>query len=397
MSELDGEFVIHGVVGSLELTPDVTLEVVPKTLPAEDWIHAVLDLLVGTDRIDAAGERLAGISPYRRDLLEVLGALYAARLERPLRRDGPILMLERTSRVLEMLKGTLHVTTWSRHIEWQPHRFPVTFSQITADNDFSRGFAAVARLLAGSVRSSTTRRRLLSAARELRPGLAETVEVDPRVAGRKLPSQWRAYDPAWSIATAILSQRGLLRATGGRHGLSIAIELWPLLERLLHRSLSYVVNWAVENNRKLEWPGKVSALLLEPLVGTMGSDHRVVPDGILLEGGQTLATFEAKYKRRLESETWPPREDVFQAIATARAWNSPLAVLVYPESFESTWWRATSSSNSPSHLVAVGLGLFSYRVGAGDEERGKQLVNVLSGPPLTTMRSGLNLLSEAPA
>lgn len=377
LAERDGQFVINGVVGSIEIAAGITLEISPKTRPDEDWIRAVLDLLIGSDRIDAAGERAAGLSLHRRDLLEVLAALYAARLERALRRDGPVLLIERERETLTRFKGKLRITQWARHGAWQPHRFPVAFDRLTVENDFSRGMASVARLLALSVRSTETRRRLLTAARDLRPGLSEDLSLDRRIATRRLPAQWMAYSPAWSIASAVLSQRSLLGASGSHHGVSIAIELWPLLERLLARSLVAAARCGDAEGRNLVSAGKGGAVLLDEPSGSAGGMHGVEPDGRLIEGSTTVATFEAKYKRRLDADAWPPRNDVFQALATAAACGSPLAVLVYPESFPPAWWTVRGFSGRPLRLAAVGLGIFAYRAGTGDEERGLALLNIL--------------------
>src|SRR5688572_21735295 len=63
---------VRGIIGSIDIGTGTVLSVTPKTEPGEDWIRAVLGLLVGHDRIDAAGERAAGLSPDRRSLLDVL-------------------------------------------------------------------------------------------------------------------------------------------------------------------------------------------------------------------------------------------------------------------------------------------------------------------------------------
>jgi hypothetical protein len=86
---------VTNLVGSLDLTSGATLHIQPKTRPGDDWIKSVLSLLIGTDSVDAAGERAAGLSAARPDLFEALAALYAARLERALHRDGPILVMQR--------------------------------------------------------------------------------------------------------------------------------------------------------------------------------------------------------------------------------------------------------------------------------------------------------------
>jgi hypothetical protein len=378
LSEDRGQFVIQGVIGSIGMGAMAVLEISPKIAVGDDWVHAVLELLIGSDRIDAVGERAAAMSPHRRSLLEALAAIYAARLERALLRDGPILILQREQRITPFLRGKLNVTRWLRRAVWQPHRFPVSFDLLTSDNDFSRAIAMVAGILATASRSPGTRAKLMMAARAIRPGFPEEIEIPSAVVARRLPSQWGVYEPVWSIATAIIAHRSILGASGRHRGVSIAIEAWPLLERLLERSLASAVNTADGLGRKLELSPKVPVVLLDKPFGSAERGHSVVPDGRLTEGEETVATFEAKYKRRSGANAWPSREDLYQALATAAASNSPLAVLVYPESFPPAWWTVKNMHGRPGRLAAIGLGLFSYRAGAGDEERGQSLLRLLT-------------------
>jgi hypothetical protein len=382
LSENAGQFTISGVIGTVSLGPGKVLQVTPKTSPNEDWIAAVLDLLIGSDRIDAAGERTAGLSPNRRSLLEVLAAIYAARLKRAIRRDGPLLLIERTEADLPHLKGRLQATPWIRHAAWRPHRLPVSFDRLTPNNDFSRALSAVALILADVTQSVQTRNALLEAARTLRPGFPQWAPVTLGVATRRLPPQWSVYQPAWSIAAAILARRSLLRRRGVYQGVSIVIEAWPLLERLLERALSKAVQIARLAGRDLSVSPKQSKTLLTPLVGLGAQEHCVIPDGRLLDGRATVATFEAKYKAPDGAQ--PDRADIYQALCAAATHESPLAVLIYPESFPPAWWRVEGFAGRPSHFAAVGLGLFSYRHGTGDFERGETILKLLNGPPVST-------------
>jgi hypothetical protein len=126
------------------------------------------------------GERAAGLSPNRRSLLEVLASIYAARLERAIRRDGPILLIKRQSSTDTFLKGKLDVTKWTASAVWQPHRFPIAFSALSVDHEFSQALVTTAQILASLSRSSDTQGRLRSAARALRPGYPEfAISFDP--------------------------------------------------------------------------------------------------------------------------------------------------------------------------------------------------------------------------
>lgn len=376
LDERAGEFVIRGVVGTIALGPGTFLDVAPKTSPDDDWIASVLDLLSVTDPIQVAGDRRSGLAAHR-NLLDVLASLFAERLLRALRREGPMLVMERRDDTKPILKGRLNVSAWARKAAWQPHQFPVSFQELTSDNDFSRALSHVATLLARSTTVPRTRGVLLNCARNLRPGAPEAFVVRPQAALRSLPSQWAAYQAAWDIAVAVLSRRSLLGAVGHRYGVSLAIEAWPLLERLLERALRAAVRLAEQSGTTMHAPAKHHTKLLTGL-NTKG--RAVEPDGRLTDHTKShLATFEAKYARS-DSDRWPPREHYFQALSTAAACGSDLAVLVYPDAFEPLWWSTTGFNARPAHLAAIGLGLFSYRRGVGDIERGQALLNLLSGP-----------------
>lgn len=382
LQENDGFFTVSGIVGTIALASGTLIQVNPKVEANDDWIHAVLDLLVGSDRVDAAGERAAGLAPNRRNLLDVLAAIYAARLQRAIRRDGPILLIERTRTSLPHLKGKLRATTWLRHAAWRPHDLPVSFDHLTPDNDFSRGLGAVAHILAGVTTSVQTRGILLEAARALRPGLGSWARVQRGVETRRLPSQWSIYQPAWSVAAAVLAQRSLLRPRGVHVGVSIALEAWPLLERLLERALAAAVGLGAAEGDTLVRPSKHGTQLLGDPAGSTRESHWVVPDGRLLRRGVTAATFEAKYKRRSPTGSWPDRSDIYQALCAAAVCRAPIAVLVYPEEFPTAFWRVNGFHGHPGFLAAVGLGLYSYRVGTGDTERGRKILDVLDGPQM---------------
>jgi hypothetical protein len=373
LTEERGSFTINGIFGAIDLGRAV-LQVAPKTDPDDDWISAALDLLIGSDRVDASGERAAGLSRQRRDIIEVLGAVYAARLERAFRRDGPILVMEHQSSTLSHLKGKLDSTLWVRNAILHPHRFPVSFSNLSADNSFNAALSLAAELLSRAVRAPETRGRLLSATRGLKT--RSSVLVTPATLQHHVPPQWASYAPAWSVALAVLKQRSLLGAQGRHVGVSIAIEAWPLLERLLERSLAAAAHLFRQMNRDVDVAPKAPAILLQKPVTAAYGPRSVIPDGLLVENGLAIASFEAKYKRR--GSNWPDREDIYQSLATAAACGSPFAVLVYPERFAPVIWPISGMHGQPKYLAAIGLDLFSYRLGVGDTDRGKLLKDLIA-------------------
>ena len=378
LREVDGRPTLSGVVGSVRLDPVTSLEISPKVPTGRDWVPAVLDLLVGESKLDIGADRLAGVSPRRMTLVDVLAAIYAARLKGALRRDGPLLLLTRRTDRLPVLKGKLQVGRWAREYLTHPTTFPVAFDELTGDNDFSRAMALVARILATATSESRVRASLLESARALRPGAPDVAAVSTGVVHRPLPSQWAIYQPAWSVAVAILSQRALLGRRGRMSGLEVAVEAWPLLETLLTRSLMAASIEAKAGGANVGVDTSGATLLSSLSRGVQGRD--VIPDGLLSDGRATLATFEAKYSPRNASD-WPHRNHVFQTLATAAACDSPLAVLVYPERFDAVWWSVSGFNGKPKTMAAIGLDLFGYSRGPGDVDRGKRILDLLSGPP----------------
>lgn len=383
LEEAAGAFTVRGVVGTIFVRPGTVLDVTPKVQPDDDWIGSVLDLLLAPDRIEIAGDRRAGFTQYR-NLLEVLAGIYAERLTRALRRDGPIMVIEPRRAVLPVLKGKLDVTAWARRALWEPHRFPVSFQELTADNEFSRALAWVASLLARGTRDPRIRASLLFAMRSLRPGAPDVAHVGAHVGLRRLPAQWSTYEPAWDVAASVLTRRSLLGTVGSRHGVSIAIEAWPLLERLLERALAAAVRSERDSGRVIVAPAKRTTRLLRATPQNPAGNRGVIPDGRLLtEHGDHIATFEAKYADYSVADG-PPREHIFQALSTAAACGSPTAVLVYPGAFDAAWWEVCGFHGMPAHLATIGLGLFSYRRGSGDIERAQRLLAFEAGPPVAT-------------
>lgn len=369
----------QNLIGTVRLNDTMLVEVAPKVDAGEDWVRATLDLLDPGDPIDVAGDRLAGLAPRHRNLLDALAASYAQRLGRAMRRDGPLLVLERRSEELPVLRGKLRATAYLRSAPVRPHRFPVTFDSLSADNDFTKAMAVVAGVLQRATTSSATASALAELRVGLRPGSPEFAAINPAVVSRPLPAQWSVYRPAWSIAIAILSNSSLLRSTGLHRGVEVAIEAWPLLEHLLERGLQAAQHEAAAKGRTVSIiPKQLQPLLTNP--GHPASPRGVEPDGQLAEAGVTIATFEAKYSPGPLARGWPPRSHIFQALSTAAACDSPLAVLVYPRSFAPIWWDVAGLGR-PSHLAAIGLGLFSYRRGNGDVAAGQALSKLLAGRP----------------
>ena len=388
--------VVQNLVGSVQVSHDLVLDIEPKTEPGQDWAHAVVDLLVN-EPVAFEAYTTEAEKTHRNILPDAFARLYVNQLDRALRREGPLAVLVPEHAVRPRLAGRLDVTRWVTSSLTRPHMFPQRRTVLTVDNDYTSAMAWVCEALAVRCSDPSVGSRLRSVAARLRPGLPAHTTVDPGVALRPIPPQWRAYEPAWLTACAVLTRISPVHRSGFLEGLGLAVEPWPLLETLLHRSLHAAAALGIEEGLPLRAQGHSRHELLTPEPGNddaaLRRMHRihtrrgVEPDGSLWSDGTLLATFEAKYVVPNRKNT---RQHIFQAMTTAGALDSPLVVLVYPEPSEPVVWMTHGFDGRPARLIAVGLDMFAYRRGPGDRERGRVLLKIVK-------EATLGALAAAPA
>lgn len=377
LSESGGKFQLLNVVGTVDLGGGTVIQVAPKIAAGAEWVTSVVSLLTGREGIDVAGERRAGFSKNHNKLLEAVAQTYLRRLERAFRQEGPIVLLERRGAELPYLQGRLDATRWARTALWRPHIFPVVRTEFAQDNPFTRGLVLVSDTLAQVSTDQRTRAGLRALSRDLSVGLPRNAPPPNGIAARSLPEQWSAYKPAWSLAMAILSRTSLFGPTGSHSGVGLAIEAWPLLETLLERTFQALERVAKATGRSLSYQMQGEIVLLSPRGHPPQERFAPKPDGRLFENGQLLATFEAKYSP-YDGKS-PKREHVYQAVATSAACGAPIAVLVYPDSFEPQVWNVSGFSGRPTVLLAVGLGLFQWQSPSDNDARAARLLAFLDG------------------
>lgn len=375
LSEQGGRFRLSNVIGTVDIGGGVALEVSPKVPTGSDWTTAAVSLLTGTEALEVAGERRAGTSRVHNRLLDAIADIYLSRLARAFRQEGPIVLMEQVSARLPYLQGKLAVTAWARTALWQPHIFPVTKTELAHDNPYTQALVLVADTLAHATSNRRTRNDLRALCRDLSAGMSGRGQVSPNVVNRALPEQWSAYKPAWSLAAAVLSRSSLFGPTGRHVGVGIAIEAWPLLETLLDRSLRSAERVGQINGRSLSHRMQGPIEVLRPQGPSPQACFSAEPDGRLFENGQLVATFEAKYSNYDGSS--PAREHTYQALATAAACSSPLAVLVYPNSFSPQSWAVQGFQGKPMQLAVIGLDMFKWLPPAIADSRGEQILRVV--------------------
>lgn len=360
----DGQGVSFGnVVGSFSLPSGDVVEVAPK-VRADNWTTAVIHLLSEDTRLAVTGSQHSRPSERKDDLTAALALEYARRLGRALRKDGPMMVYERRHEVSRKWRGRLDVTRWARTSAVDPTRFPMGHDELSVLNDFTRGLSVVAGLLGRSAAGSEVASRLRRLQNEVIPGSPVPAFVNPTAARRRLPAQWASYAPAWDIAAAILRSQSIVGDPGRATGLEVAVEPWRLLETLLERALAALAS--SDDDLRVE-PKTIYPLLVNRTdVGRPATDNfprSVEPDGLLRRAdGRVAASFEAKYASQ------PKRDHIYQALATAAALTSPMAVLLYPWREPPRFFDVTGFHEHPRTLVTIGVDLFGYRRGESDRE-----------------------------
>ncbi|WP_183114087.1 5-methylcytosine restriction system specificity protein McrC [Mycobacteroides abscessus] len=361
---IDGRGVSLGnLVGSFSLPNEDVVEVAPKVGTA-DWTTAVIHLLADDTRLAVTGSQHSRPSNRKDDLTAALALEYARRLERALRKDGPMTVYERRHEVSRKWRGRLDVTAWVRKSAIDPTMFPMGRDELSASNDFTRGLSVVAGVLGRSAAGSEAASRLRRLQNMVIPGAPVPAFVNPAVSHRRIPAQWKSYAPAWDIAAAILRSRSVVGDPGRAAGVEVAVEPWKLLETLLERALAVLAS--SRDDLYVEPKSKHTLLETQPDQDEADPEafpRSVEPDGLLKHAdGRVAASFEAKYSAT------PNRSHVYQALATAAALDAPLAVLVYPWLEAPRRFNVQGFHGHPRVLVSIGVDLFSYRRGESDRK-----------------------------
>jgi len=385
LTETSRGMAIGNFVGSARLPSGAVIEVRPKVSAGSDWPSAVLDLLEPGSRIELQGNRQASFSFRRSNLQDALAIEFSRRLQLAFDREGPIQIIQMQFEESRRFKGKLDLSRWLRRSVLAPHIFPLTREEFSTRNDFASGIAFTANLLAKGTHHPIVSSQLYRLASLQVPGAPVPTHVSPGIALRQLPSQWKSYSPVWSLVQAILRNRALLNSTGQLHGLEVAVEPWPLLETYLSRALNSAAQQLSNGAAHYEFRTQHQVQVLSHLPGapTSGinslgkSALNAYPDGVLFRNGVPLANFDAKYTKFDET---PEESHVYQVLAASAALQTRIAVLVYPEEFDAQWFKVTTLNGRPATLVAVGVGMFSYRRGKGDLEGASKLISLLKSP-----------------
>lgn len=353
----------RNIIGTVTLNSRTQIRVLPKVQNGADWIRACLDLMI-PERASVAGNRRASRRAAQPSLESGLAVIYRERLTRALRSEGLIEVIHEEYALSDSLTGHLDVERWVMGRAMRELTFPVHRPVLDANNDFTATLAMACTVLARSVDDGATRSALFKIARDLRPGLAQPTATNHAVLAQRLPSQWSAFDNAWSIAQVVLANSGFASRHGLLSGVEVALEPWVLLEELLDRTVRHVVSRA--RSLGLDWrcERQATVQLLDPVEPGNGALTRLLsprvahPENLIVGPEGVVASFEAKYSR--PNGPAQIRSHMYQLLTAAAHAGSPCAVLVYPELAAPIHWTTASGRTSVRDVYAVGLDLFGY-------------------------------------
>lgn len=372
VTRLPGALKFENMIGTIA-TSRATIEISPKTRPGQDWMRSVLDLM--DDRPIAISDDVpASESSPHAAFIDIMGQAYCSRLSAALSVEGALTTIESTYSRSPMLSGRLRVGEWIRRAAFDGHIFPVDHQILSVDNAFSRTLAYVGQILAPHISDPRKRRQMLECVDTLAGG-REIHAAPANAVGLELPEQWGAYEPAWVIAQTVLKQRMRFGHRPQPYGMSLVIEPWILLERLVEKTVAQLSKQLTESGANFRSRAQRNIAFL---LGSMKDDGRryLIPDCVLLRNGEPIVNFEAKY-RDYDRSGAPLRGESYQAITAGRALGTSLAVLVYPNAIPSKIYEVRKPGYSPEQLAVLGLDMFSYRNGVGEKERADQLRSLL--------------------
>ncbi|MEZ0362858.1 hypothetical protein ACAG26_04030 [Mycobacterium sp. pUA109] len=143
------------------------------------------------------------------------------------------------------------------------------------------------------------------------------------------------------------------------------------MERTL-RAFAHVNNGGYEFAPKQKHPVLTHQNPADPASAV--HDRSVEPDGLLMRNFLPAISFEAKYTA---STSLPERAHMFQALTTAAALGTSLAVLVYPGDEPPRIYDVRGFMGAPRHLATIGLSMFTYSRPGGDIDRAGQIAALL--------------------
>lgn len=312
-----GEFRFSNVAGIFRIVPGFELEVAPKCLGnAPKWRDDFFLLATLSEHgrlLSDDGIRASMRS--RSDLHTLVGraliAMYWKNLRRPLRAYRRLQVADYS------IEGDFEPEELTRVAE---DGFRQEVNQLTRANRYSATIRQAAQKLAREVVDLETRLQLERVIHHV-PRTS-----DARIRGnRPLPRQSRSWEGVYRLAQDVLRDLGGTYEAGGLVAPGFLVKTWQMWERLVTTALRAAFGAEHVSVHQVKRLGTRRSVGGEKAL-------TVVPDGVAwLARLERRIVVDAKYKGSTEtSGKIVEQQDIYEALAYARAFDVEEVVLVYP-------------------------------------------------------------------
>ncbi len=309
-----------GQVVGLLAASNQTVEILPKIDGDETEVRSALIrmLAVAHDLRIADGE-LANLCAQRRDFLEILIGLFAARLLAAVRRGLPRRYLAHEDD-LPRLRGKLNVARQFTHLAVRPDQLACRYDELSPETPLNRVLKAAAVRMAGMARSAANARRLAEVLARF-GGVSDS--ANPLREPVRLDRTNAAFHDLHHLARLFLSGDWQTTTSGAAQGFALLFPMNDLFEKFIGRCLAHTFG-----PNAVQLQDRSHHVLRDEAEKNI---FEVKPDAVVEQTGTVVV--DTKWKE-LERDDQPrlgiEQSDVYQMLAYAHAYNPKRLILLYP-------------------------------------------------------------------
>jgi 5-methylcytosine-specific restriction enzyme subunit McrC len=322
---------IGGVAGTLNLSPELSIQVQPKfakaAAAAGAWQESVLTILDRTRRRHFTFARSRRLSLRPALFLDHMALAYADALTQALRRE-PIRVYRTREETAPFLRGQFAVERQLASLLSRPDRIHCNVDYLDTDNVFNQLLHWAGRRFTSAARDARVRREVAAASALLPP-----VTEPPRVTNRLPllpPAQYEQFAPALDIASTLARGFAHSEAPGRTSGYGYLVNMERLYERFIEASLKHAVPLVGADHSVTSQETRRYA---EAQTAAVRS-YYTRPDNVIYFDGKPLLLVDAKYKRLEDADEGvlkrPNNGDVYQLFASMAAHRARRGLLIYP-------------------------------------------------------------------
>ncbi len=316
----DGVLKAAGVAGSLKLTNDIEIDVVPKFISQEesDW-RATLYMLSTLSKYGnvLSDDRIQANSSYMDSLYDICGRILAQEYVKNARK--PIRKYRKESFSDFSIDGDINFEVVFERSPEGTEQSRVLFDRLNA---YNTTIVQAMKVVSPYVTDNKTRNILSNAINNL----GDHVNTSVSKTRLNVPNRNREWLLAYNLAFDVMQGLGVSFDMGEKYAPGFIVNTWQLWEWLVTTGLRIGLGGKrVIPQKTINWGLKT--------VGSRKYEINVYPDVTILSDETPYYLVDAKYKNLTNMFTGEiDRADLYEAYAFCRACNVKKIFLAYPES-----------------------------------------------------------------